>query len=274
LSSRGARLELEGALAGIGVRQLPKSLASEHSRYIRHVWAADMGTLLLHLGSEKFHDRALSVGNRQALDDALSDGHGAIIAGLHIGPHLALPLALAQLGYELGVIGAPDVLTLGQRFGEACLPDATKRITWLPTGDAASLVEGHALLRRGKLVLGYVDQIVPRGAKTEEVRLLGTTISTSIVIPKLAALARSRIVPAYMTSLGRARYALSFEEALPPPARDRQSIAATLQSLFNVAEARTLERPEQWLGWQTLAGAIETPALSPRAQRPTLQPAT
>jgi lauroyl/myristoyl acyltransferase len=249
-ASRRARREAERVFASVG---LSEDAGARHADYARHVWAADMGTLLLHLHNDAFCERALSIASRQALDEALGEGRGAIVAGLHMGPHLGLPLTLAQLGYEIGVIGAPDAIALGERFGRACLPEATSRITWLPTGDPSSLLRARSMLRSGRIVLGFVDQIVPRSEKTEDVALLGKTVSTSSVLSRLASLTGASLISAHMSSAKGARFSLVLGDAIPAPERDAKSITVATQALFDIAAARIRERPEQWLGWQQFA---------------------
>jgi lauroyl/myristoyl acyltransferase len=261
-SSRKARRQVRSFITSLDISGLKPAAANASRDYAERGWPADMAILLLHLNDAKFRQRALSIEDRAALDDALAQGRGAIVAGVHLGPHAALPLTLAQLGYEVAVVGDERILNTGRKLAGACLLEAASRLSWLPVGDASSLMRARATLRRNAIVVAFIEQFVeaPRNAA---VTLFGRRVTASAMLPYLASLARSPIVPASMISDRGPAFSLRFEPAFAAPERNDQAIGETMTNLFQVVERRALERPEQWLLWQQFASAtsaVETTA--------------
>lgn len=257
MAVRDARRALQRCFSEAGAPS-PDDAADRYWDYARHTWAADMGTLLLHLSDPGFRAKALEIDNWRAIDDALAKGHGVVVAGLHVGPHAALPLILAQAGYDVSVIGSEKVFASSKRLAEACLPEVSSRMAWLPAEDPRTLLKARAALRRGGLVVGYIDLPAHHDFKMTNVRFLGRTVRVGYGLPYLASLTRSPIVPACVTREPGPRFTLRLGDAVPSPARDEHSVRRTTQELFRIAEERVRAHAEQWLGWQELATRAAT----------------
>ncbi len=258
LASAKSRREARHAfslLDGDGRHGLTRGAAARSWDYASYVWTADMGTLLLHLPDAGFRAKALEIENGEAIDDARASGQGAIVAGLHLGPHASLPLILAQSGYQVAVIGSSAVLDLARRFAEPCLPEAWSRIVWFSTDEPRLLLKARSALRRGALLVGFVDQPASEPAWETEVGFLGGTVGVSRALPYLAAVTGCSIVPACLTRAAGPRFALRLDDALPAPARDAASVEAVTQMLIHWAERQILAHPDQWIGWRMLAPA-------------------
>jgi lauroyl/myristoyl acyltransferase len=255
-------------IKSLNIAGLTPAAASASRNYAERAWPADMAVLLLHLNDDKFRQRALAIEGRAALDEALARGRGAIVAGVHLGPHAALPLTLAQLGYEVAVVGDERILNTGRKLAGACLPEAAARLSWLPVNDVSSLMRARATLRRNAIVVAYIEQFVP-APRSAAVTLLGRRVTSSAMLAYLASLARSPIVPASMVSDHGPAFSLRFESAIAAPERNEQAIGETMARLFQIVERHALERPDQWLLWPQFAAAtaeVAAPAPAPAGQ--------
>lgn len=242
------------------------TLAERSSDYVENVWASDMATFLLHLPSKRFRERALEMVNIDEIERAASDGEGMIVAGQHLGPSAAIPLILAQLGFEVSIMGSQSVIDFGRAPVATCLPEASARIRWLSTAEAHVLFEARTALRQGRVLVGFFDDLSSGAARQAEVELLGRRVQLPLTLPHLAAAANCSIVPASIVRDRGTHYTMTLDAALPAPARDADAITATARQLARVAERHILEHPEQWLGWAQLPADSATPATIPAEQ--------
>jgi lauroyl/myristoyl acyltransferase len=228
-----------------------------------------MGTILLHLPDGRFREQALELVNLAEIERATPDNSGTVIAGLHLGPNVAIPLILAQVGYEVSVLGSKAVISFGRPLVEACLKEASSRIRWLTTEDQHVLLEARTALRQGRLLVGFFDDLSSTAPRRASVDMLGQRVHVPLTLLHLAAATGVHIIPASIVRASGPRYRMTLDTALPPPARTADALTATASELVRVAEHRISEHSEQWLGWRQLHAAAGKAEVA-LAERPAL----
>ena len=189
---------------------------------------------------------------------ALADeaGGGLVICTFHIGPFRFLPLDLYNLGFSVTVplnrSAYQELFTLGWGMEE----EVQQRIGLRPVDEPTSTLALARALRRGGLVLAYVDgNIGADGVTGEDVRspveFCGLRLRVKSGIPRLAAALGATLLPVTAERRGD-RLCVRLEEPIRPAGRlkgeAQEAFAAeATQRLYAVLEERVREVPDQWV---------------------------
>jgi hypothetical protein len=213
----------------------------------------DLVVLLTSLDRRRFRREALVVEGGDTLARELATGRGVIVAGFRTGAHPVFPWALAGLGPRVSmIVGYPQLVRLGERLGETFLPRLTRKVQFVNAQDPQVLARSLDTLNNGGLVATLLELSPLTFQKTTPVRFLDWEINVPYGLSYLSAATGRSIVPALITREDGPRFRLRFCDPLPAPGRDRASILANTQQLYDVLAQKVLEFPEQWIGWLLL----------------------
>jgi lauroyl/myristoyl acyltransferase len=214
---------------------------------------ADLAVLVNKIDSPSFRRQALTVEGEEVFRQLDAAHPGAIVAGFRLGGHPVLPLVLGALGYDtLMIVAGAHLVQMGESIGRSYAPLAASRISYVDARDRFVLARATEALNSGRIVSTLAELSPLRFEKTTEVRFLDWTIRVPYGIPYLSAVTGRPMIPAVLTATRGARYRLRFLKPLPAPLRDRASIFAATQALYDVLDEQVRLYPEQWVGWPVL----------------------
>jgi lauroyl/myristoyl acyltransferase len=251
---------------------LTPSVRTAYRRNFLHLQVPDLIVLLTHLESARFRRRGLLLDNEQTLLQERERGPGAIVVGFRIGAYPAVPWVLGTLGHPVTmIVGDGSFVEMGESLGERFVSRLNARVRFVSAQDPRVLARCLETLNAGGIVGTLLELPPVKFERTTDVEFLGWNIQVPYGIAYLAAATGRSIVPAALTREDGPRFRLRFGEAVPAPSRDRASIFAATQKLYEALEGRVRQFPEQWAGWtllehmgvrlETKPGAV-APALS------------
>ncbi len=222
------------------LRAIARESASAHAWFVRDCSAIARG------------ERAERIVHASVIRRLRSEGRGALVCAMHLGPFPYIPVALGELGCSVMAYAAESVRTGVESVWQSAAQHqgATfEALTASSSRDALRAVRG---LREGKFLALYMDGqfSASRDQHRADFRFLGQDLYMRTGPALLAASAGVPIVLAacYWDRLGRR--IVRFSEPLPPPAsREEAAIIERTAEMYRWFEPIVAERPGQWPGW-------------------------
>lgn len=181
-----------------------------------------------------------------------SEGRGALVCAMHLGPFPYVPVALGELGCSVMAYAAEGVRTGVEDVWRAAAQHqgATfEALTASSSRDALRAVRG---LRDGKFLALYIDGqfSASRDQHRADFRFLGQDLYMRTGPALLAASAGVPIVLAACYWDGVGRRIVRFSDPLPPPeSREEAAVIERTAEMYRWFEPIVAERPGQWPGW-------------------------
>ncbi len=202
----------------------------------------------------EFRDEFVQIQGREVLNELARSGQPAVLLGSHFGPHTALPVFIAAEGWPVTAVMAAQERALISRLLPAYSSGIASRLSLLGVPDRSLLVKCLARLRRGESVVVFMEFNASDVATRAAASLMGLTLPAPEGGVFLAAAAGVPIVPIQVLYEDDFYLKLVIDEPVMVPQKRRAELRETIQSLWADLERRVLRDPDQWLGWQVLAG--------------------
>ncbi len=182
---------------------------------------------------------------RHHLDEALSQGRGAILLTAHIGHWEIGGLGLRALGYPINVV----TLRHNSLFTNSLINDLRNRrgIRVIELGDSVyNTIELVRVLKRGEIVAVLGDRVF--SDRSQCVKFFGRSVPFPVGPILLAMATGSPVVPAFSLMEAPGRYRGVIEPALPMRRDgDREaSLEHNLEQVAKVFERFIRQYPDQW----------------------------
>lgn len=193
--------------------------------------------------------RSTRIDGERRVRDALATGHGAVLAGPHVGGwEVIVPFAAHLRELSVTALVEDDWLAWA-------VADIRRRGGLDPLPVSESPLRALSALQRGGAVVMLSDFLNP-GMRTAEVTLLGKPILLPSGPAALARMAGAPLLPFAVLPIDVRAWRLWIGEAIPPPPRrsGRAGEAATMQTLAGAWSDLLRRYPTQWaavepLGW-------------------------
>jgi len=201
--------------------------------------------LLSALSDELLLSRAIITG-RQHLDEALTRGHGAVLALPHLGNWDLAARICVGLGYPLTAVAESDWSAV---FAEQARSGAGVRVVARERSLRPLL---RALARNEPVAL--VADVVPPGGRGVDVSFAGQRATLPAGPARLAIHGGAPIIPCAAVALRGGRIELEATGAIysPEPARSGAAVEVLTQMMAAEFERLILRRPEQWYAFRPL----------------------
>ena len=193
----------------------------------------------------------------RGLENLPTGGRPAVVFAPHFGFLYAVPLALAVLGQRSAALGnevARDVLC---QIVPAVAPKLWQLIDYIlvpsPTSARAAM---ETLAAGGHLVIfPEVNMGATGNVRAATMPFLGREIWVPTAAARFARIAKADIVPMLVVPEGSREIAIEVHQPVAAPAGRDQDVEVSL-NLFAWLERVVLDRPQLWLGWPMLDGAM------------------
>jgi lauroyl/myristoyl acyltransferase len=197
----------------------------------------------------------------RGLENLPTDGRPAVVFAPHFGFLYAVPLALAVLGQRSAALGnevARDVLC---QIVPAVAPKLWKLIDYILVPSSTSARAALEALAAGThlVIFPEVNMGATGNVRAATMPFLGREIWVPTAAARFARIAKADIVPVLVVPEGSREIAIEVREPVAAPASRDQDVEVSL-NLFAWLERVVLDRPQLWLGWPMLDGAMSVAA--------------
>lgn len=212
---------------------------------------------------QRFLSRRLRLVNEEALQEALAQGKGVILATGHFGAVEFLPAALALNGYKVAIIC---------RFQTSRLRDTLVAraqgfdLKIIDADHGNCLLAALKALKEGRIIITESDEFEEWKAKDDhKLTFLGATLNYDRALDILSKRSGAPVVSALICRQGK-EYHLHLDQITPLAA----SLPRVGESCLALLEQFIQNYPQQWYQWKKFGQMIE-PQLG---QLPALEPAS
>lgn len=197
----------------------------------------------------------------RGLSNLPTDGRPAVVFAPHFGFLYAVPLALAVLGQRCAALGnevARDVLC---RIIPAVAPRLWKLTDYILVPSPTSARAAMETLATGShlVIFPEVNMGATGNVRSARMPFLGREIWVPTAAARFARIAKADIVPILVVPEGSRGIAIEVHEPVAAPASRAEDVEVSL-NLFGWLERVVLDRPQLWLGWPMLDGAMSVSA--------------
>ena len=193
------------------------------------------------------------------------DGRPAVVFAPHFGFLYAVPLALAVLGQGSSALGnevAQDVLC---RIVPAIAPKLWQLIDYILVSSPTSAMAGVEALKSGRhlAIFPEINLGATGNVRAATMRFLGREIWVPTAAARFARIAGADIVAMLVAPEGPREIAIEVHDPVAAPASRAEDVEVSL-NLFAWLERVVLDRPQLWLGWPMLDGAMSVASAQAR----------
>jgi lauroyl/myristoyl acyltransferase len=189
--------------------------------------------------------------------EATGKGRPAVVFAPHFGFLYIVPVALAVLGHRSAVLGNEVARDVISRIVPGAAPRLWELIEYIlvPSPGCAAAASRALADGRHLVIFPEVNMGTTGNVRSATMPFLGRTIWVPTSTARFARLSGAAVVPMLVAPAGPRRVVIEIHEPVPAPANRGEDEATSLR-LFEWLERVVLDRPQLWLGWPMLDGAM------------------
>ncbi len=259
----GARRNREGATTNM--RHILGEYGAAHAALRMFVSFAQCMTETMEYYGPHPRPIQLDVPERDALAEALAEGHGAVVVTGHFGNWDIGAKTLREYGRPVNVVMAREVNASTHEYVRRAREQVGVRVIYSDTSVFSSLNMIRAL-RRNEIVALQLDR-VPGNARM--IPFFSAPAPFPIGPFVLARLSGAPLIPVFIPRLGTRHYAIRIGNryTLTRDVRDGHALGGIMAAVVGELESTVCEYPTQWFQFAPFwpaAAARSTAALPPR----------